>query len=58
MAVALLYGGLQSMLLLAVLEVMVGLWLDQRVALSFADATSKHSTNTQKSLIDPVQRPH
>ena len=48
MAVALLYGGLQSVLLLAVFEVMVGLWLDQRVALSFADATSTHSTNTQR----------
>ncbi len=35
LAFALLYGGLQAVLLLAVLEVMLGFWLDQRVAISF-----------------------
>ena len=35
MAVALLYGGLQSVLLLAVLELILGFWLDQRLAISF-----------------------
>lgn len=57
MAFALFYGGLQAMLPLAVLEVLVGIWLDQRVALPFADATSRHLANTQTSLIDSVQHP-
>ncbi|WP_242036139.1 glycosyl transferase [Cyanobium sp. FACHB-13342] len=37
-AVALLWGGLQAVLTLAATELLVGLWLDQRVAVPFAKA--------------------
>jgi UDP-N-acetylmuramyl pentapeptide phosphotransferase/UDP-N-acetylglucosamine-1-phosphate transferase len=37
-AVALLWGGLHAVLTLAVVELLVGLWLDQRVAVPFAKA--------------------
>ena len=37
-AVAMLWGGWQAVLTLAVVELVVGLWLDQRVAIPFATA--------------------
>jgi Fuc2NAc and GlcNAc transferase len=40
LAIALLWGGLLWVITLASIEMLIGIWLDQRVAVSFAEASS------------------